>query len=214
MIAQWIPLASVFRASTISRRMNSSRRPRATALLVHGMGASPAWWNPLLPGLECAGLTAFRCGCLAGRRRAGNVARRSAGSHRQSAGGFGRPFAGRGGVSGGGACEAVGRFGDAGVSAIFAGFTPEPPPDTGLPPPPSNCVERFLRAAGGHAPPMLHRSIHFVGSSDRGFSLRKPGGCRFPWSSFLVPAYGLNRSTRLADQLFQHLRLRQNDSHK
>ena len=36
--------------------MDLSHKPCATAVLVHGVGSSPAWWNPLLPVLKKAGL--------------------------------------------------------------------------------------------------------------------------------------------------------------
>ena len=58
-IVNLIPLAPVPQALTISHRMIPSRKPRAPALLVHGMGGSPSWWNPLLPVLERAGLAAL-----------------------------------------------------------------------------------------------------------------------------------------------------------
>jgi hypothetical protein len=58
-IVSRIPLASVPRALTISHRMHPSRKTRMTALLVHGMGGNPSWWNPLLPVLERAGLAAL-----------------------------------------------------------------------------------------------------------------------------------------------------------
>ena len=195
--------------------MNSSRRPRATALLVHGMGASPAWWNPLLPGLECAGLTAIPLRLPSLEDAGPETWRDEVLAHIGKA-----PVVLVGHSLGAAVClEAarVKRLADLVMLAcppFLPDFTPEPPPDTGLSAAALKRVERFLRAAGGHAPPMLHRSIHFVGSSDRWVPIAQAR--RLPFSLVVIPGagHGLNRSTRLADQLFQHLRLRQNDSHK
>jgi pimeloyl-ACP methyl ester carboxylesterase len=87
-------------------------------------------------------------------------------------------------------------------------FTPEPPPNSGLSAAAIKRVGLFLRVACNNARQNSTGSIHFVGSSDWWIPVAQAR--RLPFPLVVIPGAGhaLNRSTWLADQLLQHLRLR------
>lgn len=202
-------------AFTIFHRMNPSRKPRATALLVHGMGGSPSWWNPLLPVLERAGLTAIPLR-LPPLEDAGPEKWRDAVlAH------IGKvPVILVGHSLGAAVCLEAARLKPVenlvllACPPFFPDFTPEPPPDSGLSATAIRRVGRFLRAACNNASQISTGSIHFVGASDRWVPIAQARRLPFPLIAIPGAGHSLNRSARLADQLLKHLRLRQNSPHK
>jgi hypothetical protein len=71
-----------------------------------------------------------------------------------------------------------------------------------------NRVGTFLRAACGIVSQITTGSIHFVGASDRWVPIAQARRLPFPLIAIPGAGHSLNRSTQLADQLFQHLRSR------
>lgn len=195
--------------------MNTSQKPRATALLVHGMGGGPSWWDPLLPALERAGLAALALHLPSLKDTGPETWRDEVLAHTGKT-----PVVLIGHSLGAAVCLEAARLKPVEYLVLLAcppflpDFTPEPPPDTGLSAAAIKRVERFLRAACGNPRQISTGSIHFAGSSDRWVPVAQAR--RLPFPLVVIPGAGhsLNRSTRLADQLFQHLCLWQNGPHK
>jgi len=187
-------------------RMSKSSTLRATALLIHGMGGSPAWWNPLLPALERIGLSALPLR-LPSLEDAGPERWRDEVLARISE----PPVILIGHSLGAAVCLEVARSKPVedlvllSCPPFLADFTPEPPPHTGLSAAAIKRVERFLRAACDNAPQISTRSIHFVGSSDRWVPVEQARRLPFPLDVIPGTGHGLNRSRRLARQLVEHL---------
>ena len=189
--------------------MNPSQKSRATALLVHGMGGSPSWWDPLLPVLERAGLAAIplRLPSLenAGPESWLDEVLANTGK---------TPVVLIGHSLGAAVCLEAARLKPAEYLALLAcppflpDFTPEPPPDNGLSAAAMKRVGSFLRAACDNARKISTGSIHFVGALDRWVPIAQARRLPFPLIAIPGAGHSLNRSTRLADQLFQHLRSR------
>jgi pimeloyl-ACP methyl ester carboxylesterase len=195
--------------------MNPSRKPHATALLVHGMGGSQSWWNPLLPVLERAGLAAIPLRLPSLEDAGPETWRDEVLAH------IGKtPVVLIGHSLGAAVCLEAARMKPVERLVMLAcppflpDFTPEPPPDTGLSAAAIERVGRFLRAACANARQIPAGSIHFVGSSDRWVPVVQAR--RLPFPLIVIPGagHGLNRSIRLAGQLLRHLRLLQNSPHK
>lgn len=195
--------------------MHPSRKPRATALLVHGMGGSPSWWNPLLPVLERSGLAALALRLPSLEDAGPETWRDEVLAHVGKT-----PVVLIGHSLGAAVCLEAARVKPVEDLVMLAcppflpDFTPEPPPDTGLSTAAIKRIERFLRAACDHARHIPTGSIHFVGSSDRWVPVAQARRLPFPLVVIPGAGHGLNRSIRLADQLFQHLCLWQNGPHK
>jgi pimeloyl-ACP methyl ester carboxylesterase len=206
---------------------------RLTALLVHGMGGSPSWWNPLLPVLKRAGLAAIplRLPSLedAGPEMWCDEVLNHAGR---------TPIVLIGHSLGAAVCMEAARVKPVKGLVLLAcppflpDFTPQPPPDTGLSAAAIGRVGRFLRRAcknalldvlcnrspetkssgrsvsspvGGQVFNNKLNCVHFVGSSDRWVPVEQARRLPFPLVVIPGTGHGLNRSTRLADQLLQHL---------
>jgi pimeloyl-ACP methyl ester carboxylesterase len=195
--------------------MNPSRKPRTTALLVHGMGGSPSWWNPLLPVLERASLAAIPLRLPSLEDAGPESWRDEVLAHIGKA-----PVVLIGHSLGAAVCLEAARLKPVEDLVMLAcppflpDFKPEPPPGSGLSAAAIKRVGRFLRTACDHAPQISARSIHFVGASDRWVPIAQARRLPFPLIAIPGAGHSLNRSARLADQLLQHLCLWQKDPHK
>ncbi len=195
--------------------MDSSRKKLTTALLVHGMGGNPSWWDPLLPILKRAGLAAIPprlpsledagpetwCDEVVGRIK-------------------NEPVILIGHSLGAAVCLEAARLTPVEYLVLLAcppflpDFTPEPPPGSGLSAAAMKRVGPFLRTACDNASQISTGSIHFVGASDRWVPIAQARRLPIPLIAIPGAGHSLNRSTRLAEQLFKHLHVRQNGPHK
>ena len=195
--------------------MNPSQQPRATALLVHGMGGSPSWWNPLLPVLERAGLDA-----LALRLPSLEIAGPESWRDEVLAHIGKEPVVLIGHSLGAAVCLEATRLKPVDYLVLLAcppflpDFTPEPPPGSGLSAAALKRVGPFLRTACDNARLISTGCIHFVGELDRWVPIAQARRLPFPLIAIPGAGHSLNRSTRLAEQLFKHLRVWQNGPHK
>ena len=189
--------------------MNQSRKTRTTALLIHGMGGSPSWWNPLLPVFERAGLAGISLH-LPSLEDAGPESWRD-----EVLAHIGKtPVVLTGHSLGAAVCLEAARLKPVDYLVLLAcppflpDYTPEPPPDNGLSAAAMKRVESFLRAACGNVSQITTGSIHFVGALDRWVPIAQARRLPFPLIAIPGAGHSLNWSTQLADQLFQHLRSR------
>ena len=176
------------------------------AILVHGLGAGPSWWNPLRPALEQAGLAA-QAVQLPSLETAGPESWRD-----EVIAGIGdEPVLLIGHSLGAAVCLEAARLKPvAGLVLLscppfLSDFTPPPPPDSGLSVAAIARMERFLRAACAQAAPATTGTVHFVGSADAWVPVEQAR--RLPFRLVVVPGAGhdLNRSAAFAGQLIQQL---------
>jgi len=180
---------------------------RTPALLVHGIGSLPAWWNPLLPVLAAAGLkpVPLRLPPLENGGPAGWRDEVLAHIH-------GPPVLLIGHSLGAAVCLEAARVKPVrglvllACPPFFPDFTPPPPPDTGLSAAAMKRVARFLRTACDQASGLQAECIHFVGSMDRWAPVEPARRLPFPLIEIPGAGHGLNRSVRLAEQLAEWLR--------
>jgi pimeloyl-ACP methyl ester carboxylesterase len=223
-------------------RMGRLRKTRTTALLIHGMGRGPAWWNPLLPVLERARLAAIPLRLPSLEATGPETWRDKVLAH------IGKtPVVLIGHSLGAAVCLEAARVKPVEGLVMLAcppflpDFTPQPPPDTGLSAAAIKRVERFLRRTcknalldffcnrgneahvsgqsesphvGCYGLENMLDCVHFVGSSDRWVPVEQARRLPFPLVVIPGTGHGLNRSIRLADQLLQRLRLWQKGLHK
>jgi len=176
------------------------------AILVHGLGAGPAWWNPLRPALEQAGLAthALRLPSL---ETAGPESWRDEVIARIGD----QPVLLIGHSLGAAVCLAAACLKPVTGLVLLAcppflpDFTPPPPPASGLSAAAIARMERFLRAACAQADQVTTRAVHFVGSADSWVPVEQAR--RLPFRLAVVPGAGhdLNRSAAFAGQLVQYL---------
>jgi pimeloyl-ACP methyl ester carboxylesterase len=186
-----------------------------TAVLVHGVGSSPAWWNPLLPVLKRAGLKPLPLRLPPLINGDPTLWRDEVVTHIKN-----KSVVLIGHSLGAAVCiEAalavpVGDLVLLACPPFLADFTPPPPPEAALPAVARKNAAQFLRAACEHSARLTCPAIHFVGARDRWAPVAEAR--RLPVSLVEIPETGhsLNRSTRLADELFQRLRLWQNGPRK
>jgi len=178
----------------------------ATALLVHGLGSSPAWWKPLLPPLHRIGLQPKALD-LPSLEEAGpdswcGVVIQHLGRS---------PALLIGHSLGAAVCATVARRHRVEGLVLLAcppflpGHTPPPPPGTGLSGAAIARVERFLRSACAHAPAGARQCIHFVGAKDRWVPEAQARDLPFPLAVIPDAGHGLNRSPGLASELTRFL---------
>jgi MoaA/NifB/PqqE/SkfB family radical SAM enzyme len=181
-------------------------KARMTALFVHGLGASAAWWDPLVPVVERLGLAARPLN-LPPLEPAGPEAWcQTVLSQLNDA-----PVVLFGHSLGAAVCvEVAHRRAVEGVvllacPPLLPDFTPEPPPDTGLSVTAMARLARFLRSvcARPDAPP--GETVHFVGSTDRWAPAAPARRLPFPLVVIAGAGHGLSRSARLAAELTRHL---------
>jgi pimeloyl-ACP methyl ester carboxylesterase len=178
-----------------------------TAILVHGLGVGPSWWNPLRPALEQAGLAAHAI-----RLPPLDATGPEAWCDEVCARIGDQPAIMIGHSLGAAVCMEAARLKPITGLVLLAcppflsDFRPEPPPNTGLSPAAIARMERFLRTACANAPQITTTSVHFVGSSDPWVPVEQAR--RLPFPLTVVPGAGhdLNRSAGFARQLVQRLR--------
>jgi pimeloyl-ACP methyl ester carboxylesterase len=176
------------------------------ALLVHGVGSSSAWWNPLLPVLEKAGLKPLPLRMPSLKDGDPTLWRDQVLAHIQS-----EPVV-LIGHSLGAAVSIEVALARPVASLIllacppfFADFTPEPPPEAALSATARKNAAHFLRAACENSTRLACPTIHFVGERDRWVPVVQAR--RLPFRSVEIPDAGhsLNRSPKFAEELLQHL---------
>jgi pimeloyl-ACP methyl ester carboxylesterase len=186
--------------------MSMIGKPRTTALLVHGVGSSPAWWNPLLPVLEKGGLTPLPLRMPPLPNGDPNLWRDEVLAQIQN-----EPVMLLGHSLGAAVCIEVALAKPvAGLILLacppfFADFTPEPPPEAALSSAAQKSAAKFLRAACDNSTRLTCRSVHFVGARDRWVPIAQAR--RLPFHLVEIPDAGhsLNRSPRFAEKLLRYL---------
>jgi len=203
-------------------------KARLTALLVHGMGASPAWWDPIIPVLERAGITArplampsleshgpeaWRDELLAQINTlspAGLMARNDS-----SGLATGRvteaPIILIGHSLGAAVCMEGARLQPVACLVLLAcppfhaDHHPPPPPDTGLSLTAASRIGRFLRQACANAAQVSSNAVHFVGAADSWVPLDQARRLPFPLVAIARARHNLGKSATFLTQLLRHL---------
>lgn len=183
-----------------------TRKARLTAFLVHGMGASPEWWEPITAALERVGI-ASRPLAMPPLENSGPEAwRDQVIAHLDD-----EPVLLVGHSLGAAVCMEAARIKPAVNLVLLAcppflpDFSPPPPPDTGLSVTATARVGRFLRKACANAPQVSVPAVHFVGAADPWIPVEQAR--RLPFPLIVVPRadHGLNQSKTLATQLLYHV---------
>ena len=177
-----------------------------TAVLVHGIGSNPMWWNPLLPVLEKAGLKPLPLRLPPLENGDPIRWRDEVLAHIKS-----EPVILIGHSLGAAVCieAALARpVADLILLAcppFFADFTPEPPPEAALSAAAGINAATFLRSACENAARLACPAIHFVGARDRWVPAAQARRLPFPLVEIPETGHSLNRSARFAELLLQHL---------
>jgi len=179
---------------------------RLTAVLVHGMGARPEWWAPIVPVLARAGIAA-RPLAMPSLERSGPEAWCDTVLSQLGD----EPVVLMGHSLGAAVCMEVARCKPVGCLILLAcppfhpDFSPPPPPDTGLSLTATARVGRFLRRACANAPQIAAEAAHFVGAADPWVPVEQAR--RLPFPLVVVPRanHGLNQSATFTTQLLRHV---------
>jgi MoaA/NifB/PqqE/SkfB family radical SAM enzyme/predicted alpha/beta hydrolase family esterase len=181
-------------------------KARLTALLVHGMGASPSWWEPIVTALGRVGLAARPLVMPSLEEGGPEIWRDEVLAYIGN-----EPVILIGHSLGAAVCMEAARIKP--VSGLvllacppfFSDFTPQPPPDTGLSVTAMARVARFLRAACANASQVATESVHFVGTADPWVPVEQAR--RLPFPLVVIPRAGheLNRSANLTAQLLRRV---------
>lgn len=182
------------------------KKTSQSAVLVHGVGSSPAWWNPLLPVLEKAGLKPLPLRLPSLKDSDPTRWRDEAVMHLKK-----EPVILIGHSLGAAICiEAALAAPVSGLVLLacppfLADFTPQPPPEAALSVAARKNVAQFLRAACEHSARLRCPAIHFVGARDRWVPVAQAR--RLPVALVEIPDTGhsLNRSAQFAERLLQYL---------
>jgi len=181
-------------------------KARLTAVLVHGMGASPEWWAPIVAVLEHAGIAA-RPLTMPSLERAGPEAWCDEVLSQLGD----EPVILMGHSLGAAVCMEAARCQPVGCLILLAcppfhpDFSPPPPPDTGLCLTATARVGRFLRRACANAAQVAADAVHFVGAADPWIPVAQAR--RLPFPLVVIPRanHGLNKSATFTTQLLRHV---------
>lgn len=183
-----------------------TRKARLTALLVHGLGASPEWWDPIAAILERVGIASRPLAMPSLQDSGPEVWRDKVIANLDD-----EPVLLVGHSLGAAVCMEVARIKPTvnlvllACPPFFADFSPPPPPDTGLSITATARVGRFLRKACANAPQVSVPAVHFVGAADPWVPAEQAK--RLPFPLVVVPRgdHGLNQSKTFATQLLHHI---------
>jgi MoaA/NifB/PqqE/SkfB family radical SAM enzyme/predicted alpha/beta hydrolase family esterase len=181
-------------------------KARLTALLVHGMGASPSWWERIVPALGRAGIAAHPLVMPSLEEGGPAIWRDEVIAHAGN-----EPVILIGHSLGAAVCMEAARIKPMGGLVLlacppfFPDFTPQPPPETALSVTATVRVARFLRTACANASQVTTESVHFVGTADPWVPVEQVR--RLPFPLVLIPRAGhdLNRSANLTAQLLRRV---------
>ena len=181
-------------------------KTRLTALLVHGMGASPEWWDPIVAALERIGVAACPLVMPALESSGPEKWRDELLAQLDD-----EPVILIGHSLGAAVCMEAARVKPTvglvllACPPFFPDFSPPPPPDTGLSVTATARVGRFLRQACANASQGSVDAVHFVGAADPWIPVDQARRLPFPLVVIPRAKHGLNKSATFITQLLHHV---------
>jgi pimeloyl-ACP methyl ester carboxylesterase len=203
---QWYPaphLGGDRPAGFLSTPRPERMKPRRSALLIHGLGSRPGWWDPFLPGLRHLGIEPAAV-VLPSLETAGPeawvtcVRKRAKGTSLLLGHSLGAAVALEAAREV--ACDAVLLLAMPTLNRVVS---PEPPRETGLSATALARVASFLRRVNESPPTLPMEVTHVVGAKDPHVMLWHARRLPYPLHVILGAGHDLSRSARVVERVLQ-----------
>jgi pimeloyl-ACP methyl ester carboxylesterase len=180
-------------------------KDRLHALLVHGMGSDPSWWNPFLPRLREIGIDAQALSLPSLEQNGPELWCQSVTQRIGS-----EPTILLGHSLGAAVClraaleKPVAQLILLALPPFVEGFSPQPP-KTKLSVTAVTRVARYLRASSELAGQITCKTIHVVGEKDRSVPVEQARKLPFPLVVVPTAGHQLNRSSQAVTTVIKHI---------